>query len=445
MLSLAPLVAAVLLALPLISAATDQSILVSETFLSTLRSPRPFHAQSSPQRNRTCIAASHNDAQTDDAEYILQAIKDCDNGGHVIFAEKLEYTIASPLNLTGLSAIDLDIQGRVSFPADLTYWQKNSFNLVFQNAISFFILGGKDVNIYGGGELNGNGQPWWEAYAKNKTVKRPILFTIDGITGGSVSDIRLYNSPMWHNFIANSTNVVYSNLDIFSTSNNEYFEKNTDGWDIYRSSNIVIENSTITNGDDCVSFKPNSTSVLVQNLRCNGTHGISVGSLGQYPDRVDYVEDILVRNISMFNSSEGARIKVWPDAYSEKSASLTGGGGRGLVRNVTYDGMFLDNVDYGLTITQCYGQDDEEECFKHPSKLNITDITFRNIRGRSNRVFSPIVGHLVCSSPETCSGILAENVDIRTINGSNLVTCRNLNRDTLDLNCTDWSKGYNPA
>lgn len=158
------------------------------------------------------------------------------------------------------------------------------------------------------------------------------------------------------------------------------------------------------------------------------------------------MEDILVRNISMYNSSEGARIKVWPDSYSEKSASLTGGGGRGLVRNVTYDGMFLDNVDYGLTITQCYGQDDEEECFKHPSKLNITDVTFRNIRGRTNRVFSPIVAHLVCSSPDTCSGILAENVDIRTVNGSNLVTCRNVDESTLGgLNCTDWSKGYNPA
>lgn len=117
---------------------------------------------------------------------------------------------------------------------------------------------------------------------------------------------------------------------------------------------------------DCVSLKPNSTSILVQNLICNGTHGVSVGSLGQYASRVDYVENVLVRNISMYNSSEGARIKVWPDAYSEKSISLTGGGGRGLVRNVTFDGMFLDNVDYGLTITQCYGQDDEEECFRHP-------------------------------------------------------------------------------
>lgn len=117
---------------------------------------------------------------------------------------------------------------------------------------------------------------------------------------------------------------------------------------------------------DCVSFKPNSTNILVQNMRCNGTHGISIGSLGQYPERVDYVQNITVINAAMYNSSEGARIKVWPDAYSEKSGNLVGGGGRGLVQNVTYDTMWLDNVDYGLTITQCYGQDDEEECFKHP-------------------------------------------------------------------------------
>ena len=101
-------------------------------------------------------------------------------------------------------------------------------------------------------------------------------------------------------------------------------------------------------------------------MRCNGTHGISVGSLGQYPERVDYVENILVQNISMYNSSEGARIKVWPDNFSEKSANLKGGGGSGLVRNVTYEDMWLDNVDYGLTITQCYGQDNETACFEHP-------------------------------------------------------------------------------
>jgi galacturan 1,4-alpha-galacturonidase len=65
-------------------------------------------------------------------------------------------------------------------------------------------------------------------------------------------------------------------------------------WDTYRSDNIVIQNSHIDNGDDCVSFKPNSTNIVVQNLICNGSHGISVGSLGQYKGEVDIVKNIYV-------------------------------------------------------------------------------------------------------------------------------------------------------
>lgn len=54
---------------------------------------------------------------------------------------------------------------------------------------------------------------------------------------------------------------------------------------------------------DCVAFKPNSSNMLVQNLHCNGSHGISVGSLGQYKGETDIVENVLVYNISMFNAS----------------------------------------------------------------------------------------------------------------------------------------------
>ncbi|EKD20085.1 uncharacterized protein L3040_002239 [Drepanopeziza brunnea f. sp. 'multigermtubi'] len=411
-----------------------------------LRTTRPFTARLSPPRNKTCVVNSHNDLLIDDSEYILSAITECKDGGHVIFLQRSTYIIGKPLNLTDLSAIDLDIQGNIQFTNDTTYWQKSAFQLGFQNATSFFMLGGNDVNVYGGGTIYGNGQTWWDAFAAEKRTNRPILFATIGLRGGSISDLGLSQSPFWHNIIANSSDVVYTDMRLYSVSNNRNFEKNTDGWDIYRSTRILIQNSTITNGDDCVSFKPNSTDITVRNLSCNGTHGISVGSLGQYPERVDYVENILVTNINMYNSSEGARIKIWPDAYSEKSGTLSGGGGRGLVRNVTYDGMWLDNVDYGLTITQCYGQDNETLCFEHPSKLEIIDVTFKNIRGRTNRVFAPIVAHLVCSSNQTCSNIVAENVDIRTISGANLVTCRNLDRSLLGgLNCTDTSKGYNLA
>jgi galacturan 1,4-alpha-galacturonidase len=250
--------AALLLLVPVASSAS-----VAENFLETLRTPRPFHAQPSPNRNRTCVAESHNDLKTDDAENVLQAIQDCNDGGHVIFAGKQTYTIASPLNLTGLSSVDLDIQGTLSFPSDnLTYWQANSFDLQYQNATSFFILGGTDINVYGPGVVQGNGQAWWDEYPNNKKIKRPVLFAIVGLESGSVSDIKLRNSPFWHNIIVNSSDVVYSGLDLFSTSNNGNFEKNTDGWDIYRSERITIENSTITNGDGKPSSPAHSCTQL---------------------------------------------------------------------------------------------------------------------------------------------------------------------------------------
>jgi hypothetical protein len=63
---------------------------------------------------------------------------------------------------------------------------------------------------------------------------------------------------------------------------------------------------------DCVSFKPNSTDIIVQGLQCTGSHGISVGSLGQYQGETDIIQNIYVYNISMTNAGDMARIKIWP-------------------------------------------------------------------------------------------------------------------------------------
>lgn len=92
----------------------------------------------------------------------------------------------------------------------------------------------------------------------------------------------MVQSPFWHNFIYQSSNVTFNNINLNSIQTDGSQAQNTDGWDIYRSSNVAITNSHIINGDDCVSLKPNSTNVLVQNLYCQGSHGISMGSVGQY-------------------------------------------------------------------------------------------------------------------------------------------------------------------
>ena len=328
-------------------------------------------ALTSPARTRTCYVQTHDDLVTDDSEYILQALKDCNNGGHVVFPKDSTYLIGTALDLTFLQSIDIDIQGYIQFTNDTDYWQANSFRQVFQNATTFFQLGGSDVNVYGGGTLDGNGQVWYDLYAQNNLILRPILFGTIGLHGGFIGDLNLVYSPQYYNLVANSSDVVFSNIFVTGYSKSNNTAKNTDGWDTYRSQRITIENSTINNGDDCVSFKPNSTEILVQNMHCNGSHGISVGSLGQYKGETDIVQDILVRNISMYNASDGARIKVWPGVASALSSDLQGGGGSGMVRNVLYDGMYVENVDYAIEITQCYGQSNLTLCNQFPVRFPV--------------------------------------------------------------------------
>lgn len=128
-----------------------------------------------------------------------------------------------------LTCARVDIQGTLQFTNDTDYWQKNAFNQVFQNATTFFQLGGEDVNVYGGGTIDGNGQVWYDLYAKDIYVLRPILFGTIGLKGGSIADINMRYSPQWYNLVANSTDVVFTNITIEGTSKSANPAKNTDG------------------------------------------------------------------------------------------------------------------------------------------------------------------------------------------------------------------------
>ncbi|KAF2002010.1 glycoside hydrolase family 28 protein [Amniculicola lignicola CBS 123094] len=434
------LAAALLEASVAFAAPSQESHALEERSSSRPKHPaHPFHPghhfPDSPKRTKTCTVKTHGKGK-DDSNYILEAIKKCNNGGRVVFSKKTTYVVATALDLTFLKHVDLDIQGTIKFSNDTDYWQKNAFKQIYQNATTFFQLGGTDVNVYGGGTLDGNGQVWYDLYAKDIYILRPILFGTIGLHGGVISDIKLRYSPQWYNFVANSTNVVFSNIDIEGDSINANPAKNTDGWDTYRSSNIVIQNSHINNGDDCVSFKPNSTDIVVQNLICNGSHGISVGSLGQYKGQVDIVKNVYVYNISMSNASDGARIKVWPGISSAFSGDLQGGGGLGQVSNITYDTMQVSNVDYAVEITQCYGQKNLTLCNQYPSSLVIKDVVIKHFRGTTSKKYDPIVGYLVCSSPSVCSNILIEDVVVTSPKGMNSWTCGNVPGASGMVNCT---------
>ncbi|KAL1851009.1 hypothetical protein VTK73DRAFT_9564 [Phialemonium thermophilum] len=395
----------------------------------------------SPKRCRTCFVPSASGSSSggegnDDAPAILQAFKECNKGGSVVLDGN--YTIASPLDLTFLEAVDVVITGTITFSADVDYWVEHSFKYTFQNSSTFWRFGGKDVNIYGGGlgVIDGNGQPWYDEFAKNPTLLRPILLVLDGLEGGSVTGLKMRNSPNWFNLITNSKDILVSDMDIKVRSTNANPAKNGDGWDTLTSDSVVIQNSHVDNSDDCVSFKPNSTNIVVQGMQCNGSHGISVGSLGQYPAEYDIVENVYVYNISMSNASDGARIKVWPGSDTPFQPGLSGGGGAGYVRNVTYEMFRNQNNDWAIEINQCYGQSNQTICNMYPSNMTISDVLFLDMSGTTSAKYDPKVGTLVCSSPEKCVNIAAHNITVTNPSGRTPQwICTNMDEALLDINC----------
>jgi hypothetical protein len=65
---------------------------------------------------------------------------------------------------------------------------------------------------------------------------------------------------------------------------------------------LTVRDAWVNIGDDCFSPKPNTTNIYVKNIYCNGTHGMSMGSIGQYPGVKDYISNAWVEDVVMLNA-----------------------------------------------------------------------------------------------------------------------------------------------
>jgi len=184
--------------------------------------PYPYHPGKphypSPPRTKTCYVPARGGG-LDDSQAIYSAFEACNNGGTVAFLES-NYTIAQPLNLTFLNAVDVSIQGEISINPNVQYWVQHAFQYAYQGSSLFWQFGGKDVNFYGGGTINGNGQAWWNILPTNSSIIRPHLIGVIGLHGGSFSNLNLINPPNWFHFVANSSDLIFDDMHLTAISNN---------------------------------------------------------------------------------------------------------------------------------------------------------------------------------------------------------------------------------
>ena len=79
-------------------------------------------------RTKTCKVKAGNDPSVDDAPAICQAFSECRENANIIF-ENTTYHIQTVMNTTGLSNVDVNVQGSLLWDAsDLNYWLNVSSN-----------------------------------------------------------------------------------------------------------------------------------------------------------------------------------------------------------------------------------------------------------------------------------------------------------------------------
>ncbi|KAI5433263.1 hypothetical protein KIW84_020516 [Lathyrus oleraceus] len=116
----------------------------------------------------------------------------------------------------------------------------------------------QDVVITGeNGTIDGQGDEWWNMW-RNKTLQftRPGLVEFVNSKDIIISNVTFKDSPFWNIHPVYCSNVVVRFVTILAPHDSP----NTDGVDPDSSSNVCIEDSYISNGDDIVAVKRDGTN-----------------------------------------------------------------------------------------------------------------------------------------------------------------------------------------
>nr|XP_023925812.1 exopolygalacturonase-like [Quercus suber] len=284
---------------------------------------------------------------------------------------------------------------------------------ITQNWINFRYI--NNLTVSGGGVLDGQGKEAWTYNDCNKNPNCPSLPTtmrFDFVTNAWVHHLRSINSKNTHFVVFGCVEVKFTNTRISAPADSP----NTDGIKMANSRGIKIQQTTIRTGDDCIAMLAGTRHVRIFNVTCGPGHGISIGSLGKDGDQNDLF-DIRVRNCSFHNTSDGIRIKTWASP------------GIGKVSALIYEDIFMNQVGNPIIIDQEYCP--YPPCKTQPSRVQISNVTYRNIWGYSG---SKVAVTFRCSQSTPCRDLVMENINLhyhgRDGEGSTAL-CNNVKGESL--------------
>ncbi|ERL89407.1 hypothetical protein D910_06775 [Dendroctonus ponderosae] len=341
------------------------------------------------------LQASIKDAKSDEACHVTQfyqvdvAVEICD----VIVLENLFVPGGETLNLLLKDNTTVYFSGNITF--GYYEWEGPLIAINATNAV----IEGKDDSI-----LNGQGELHWDGLGEWGSVK-PKFFVMQ-LHNSIMSNIHVLNPPVHTVLLTDSTNVELSGWNIDASEGDvdavgsDRAGHNTDGFDVFNSSNILLQDSIVHNQDDCVAIRC-GTNIVVDKFICYGGHGLSI-SVGFSND--SFVLNTLI-NVTISNSivkggDNGIHIKTHVD------------GGDGIISNVTYENIILDGaLKYGVNVQQNYRNQpaNSGSTLDPENNIPILNLDLINVDGNVADSATPV--YILCAD-EGCYDWKFEDVSI---------------------------------
>ncbi len=173
----------------------------------------------------------------------------------------------------------------------------------------------------------------WNLPKCNGYSCRPKLLVVRYSSSVKLLNITITNSPLWTITIVESESVLFDNVTIIGDRR----WPNNDGIDLINSRNIIIRNSNISTGDDCIAIMSHGPSSLynitVENMDLQSTSaGIKVSAFDA--NATGDMHDMIFRNVRITDTNRGLCVAPrW---------------GSGIISNLLFEQMNIETRFFGL-------------------------------------------------------------------------------------------------
>ena len=267
--------------------------------------------------------------------------------------------------------------------------------------------GARNIAIDGGGTIRGNGPAYWDpdperVFVSVRARPTPLIEFVE-TQGIRIENVAIRDAPGWTIHPLDSSDIRIAGITIV----NDGRGPNTDGVNIDSSRNVLVTDSNIEAGDDCVVLKTTgrrggqvrpTQNVIVSNLVCSSDdQGVKIGteSLGDF-------RDILFTNILIYHS---------PNVYRPPTAGIS----MSMVDGARFENVVVSNVVIRDAVTPLFlrlGNRGRGQPVPTPGTLS--NVVFSNIVATGGTLASSITGlpgHRV-------QGVTLSDIDITMAGGA---------------------------